>query len=725
MQRILYSVAVLFFAGTTLPAQSNPDTLQPKLLKEVQISVQRSNLERLKPVEGTYLWSGKKNEVISLENLDANIAEKTPRQIFAKVPGVFVYDMDGSGNQTNISTRGLDPHRGWEFNVRANGMIANSDIYGYPASHFSLPLEAVNRIELVRGTGALQYGAQFGGMLNYVLKQPDTTRKIGLESINAMGSFGLLSSYNAIGGKLGKFQYFIFHSNRKSDGYRENSRSDYNGQGLVLHYRPGVRITLEASLLRSSYIYQIPGPLTDEQFTDNPRQSSRARNFFNPEIYIPSVALHWKTGNRSRISWSASAVLGERRSVMFDRLATIPDTIQKNTLQYAGRQVDIDQFNSHTAELRFLQGWGKASTLSFSIQYFYNDLNRHQQGRGTTGTNFDLTIDPLAGWGRDLHLKSHNIALAVENKFQLTRKWSVSPGVRYEYGNSRLSGKTTYYDPADLPHTIRRNYPLLGLNTEYAIHPQQQFYAGWSQAYRPVIFKDIIPANPYERSDKNLQDAFGYNAEIGWRGTTNGLKWDVGAFALQYNNRLGSLAQFDNELDTFVLFRTNIGNSRTIGLEMFAEYNFRVLDVLNVNVFSSTAWFHAVYLGDSLRAGARENLSIKGNKVESVPEWISRNGLNIRYRQLSVSVLYSYTGATFSDPFNTSAPSASGAVGPVPEYGLLDVNAAVRLGKFMLRLSINNLADKQYFTKRPTFYPGPGIWPSDGRSVVLSVGVKL
>ena len=54
------------------------------------------------------------------------------RQIFAKVPGVFVYDMDGSGNQVNISTRGLDPHRGWEFNIRRNEAITNSVKYAFP-----------------------------------------------------------------------------------------------------------------------------------------------------------------------------------------------------------------------------------------------------------------------------------------------------------------------------------------------------------------------------------------------------------------------------------------------------------------------------------------------------------------------------------------------------------------------------------------------------------------
>ena len=158
LKKLLFS-AVGLMAASVLLAQEKADTLTSLQLRMIDIKAQIEQMARLPQSQGAYLWAGKKNEVINLQHMDANIAEKTARQIFAKVPGVFVYDMDGTGNQTNISTRGLDPHRGWEFNIRANGTMTNSDIYGYPASHFSLPLAAVGRIELIRGTGERQYGA--------------------------------------------------------------------------------------------------------------------------------------------------------------------------------------------------------------------------------------------------------------------------------------------------------------------------------------------------------------------------------------------------------------------------------------------------------------------------------------------------------------------------------------------------------------------------------------
>lgn len=725
--RNLFTIIALLQISHFVQAQSTQkDSLAPQQIQPVTINADRvTSLLLQPPVCGIFITSGKKSEVISVVNLDANLAERTARQIFAKIPGVFVYDMDGSGNQLSISTRGLDPHRGWEFNIRSNGVITNSDMYGYPASHYNAPMEAIERVGVVRGSGSLQYGAQFGGMLNYITKHGDTTRRIGLESINSIGSYGLLSTYNAIGGKVGRLQYYTYYSKRESDGYRDNAASKYDAQGLLLRYWAGRRLTLSAELVRSKYLFRLPGPLTDSMFHENPRQATRARSYYSPEIYVPSLSAEWRLRPRTRLQWTVSAVLGSRNSVMFDKPATTVDKIDPTTLTYANRQVDMDRFNSYTSELRFLQFYevaGRPAALTAGVQYMNNDLHRRQQGKGTTGSAYDLSI--TGDWGRDLHFKTQNIAFFAENRFNLTTKWTVSPGIRVESGQSDMTGRISYLEAQEVPNSIKHKFPLLGLNTEYQFNGELSvLYAGFSQAYRPVIFKDIIPASLFERSDKNLKDAYGYNLEAGFRGRAGVLRWDVGVFRLQYNNRLGNLSYENN--GTFYILKTNIGDSYTQGVEAFVEYNFETGGRLRGSVFSSTSYFDSHYQNAEVRVG-NTNQSVSGNQVESVPNWISRNGLNLRYRGLSVSFLYSYTGKSYADALNTETPSATGAVGLVPAYALLDINSSLRINQsVVLRLNVNNVADKQYFTKRPTFYPGPGIWPSDGRSVSVSLGVRL
>ncbi len=717
------AILLLLLAAYPLLGQEISDSLEQKRLQEISVSARRLEFYFAPPVQGTYLWEGKKSEVISVANVNANIAEKVSRQVFARVPGVFVYDMDGTGNQVNIATRGLDPHRAWEFNVRTNGILTNSDLYGYPASHFTLPFEALERIELVRGTGALQYGAQFGGMLNFIVKRPDTTRVLSGESFTSVGSYGLLSAYQAVGGRKGPWEYYAFYSRRTSRGYRENSRSDYDGQGLMLRYEPSSRLSLRAELFRSYYLYKIPGPLTDAQFMENPRQATRFRNYYSPEIWLPSLTMVWQVGAYTRVQGTISGIFGERRSVLFDRPATIKDTIDRNTGEFGRRQVDIDIYNSKTAEIRLLHeyalGSQAGSVLTAGVQYIHNDFRRLQQGRGTTGLDYDLSIGP-EGWGRDLWMRTRNLALFVENKFQLLPRLSITPGARVELGQTAVEGNVSYLPPAEIETTVKRSFPLFGASAAYTLNRMQNLYAGFSKAYRPVLFKDVIPANPYERTDPNIRDGNGYNAEIGWRGKSYNFRWDVSAFYMRYDHRLGSVSLYYDRLDTVILWRTNIGNSRTVGIEIYAEYGTPLGDDAHLSVFTATTWMDAKYLGDSIRVSATENRSIAGKRVESVPEWISRNGLNLRYKTLAASLLYSYTAETFADPLNTFQPNATGAVGLVPSYGLLDINLSWQiLPQLNLRLSINNLTDRQYFTKRPTFYPGPGVWPSDGRTFTL------
>lgn len=687
----------------------------------------QTTIRPLPPVQGTYIFTGKKTEIVELAQMPADIANKTGRQLFSKIPGIFVYDMDGAGNQVNIASRGLDPHRGWEFNIRKDGIITNSDMYGYPASHYSMPLESIGRIELVRGTGSLQYGAQFGGMLNYTTKQGDTTRPFSFESINSIGSFNLLSSYNAIGGKSGKFRYYAYMQKKSRDGYRDNEQTNAEAQALIINYDPSARFSMRIEWARSKYLYRIPGALTDSMFHADPTQATRSRNYFSPDIHVPSVTLNWQAAPQTRLQLTSSAVLGKRNSVLFDKPTNVSDTINNSTLHYNNRQVDIDRFNSYTTEFRLLQQYllGKqTNTFIAGIQYMNNDLHRTQLGKGTTGSDYDLSlVDPE--WGRDLHFKTNNFALFAENSFSLSPVFSLNIGGRIEIGKTGMSGTIIYYPDNQVPVSIEHRFPLFGATISYKPTNTVEWYAGFSQAYRPMLFKDLIPGSLFEKVDPGIKDAKGYNAEAGFRGNWKFLRWDINGFLLQYNNRFGTLAETDDN-GNFYTYRTNIGSSLTKGIEALLQADWLIGSRSFLSIFTSTAFVHARYTKGFVKSGTN-NINIAGNKIESAPGIISRNGVSVRYRKMSFSILYSYTGETFADALNIVEPlKTTGAVGLVPSYGLLDINCSARISKNLeAKANVSNILNRQYFTKRPLFYPGPGVWPSDGRNYSLTLITRL
>ena len=229
---IILSFFILFIAKG-LVAQ---DTLKLKELVEISVKEIKPDIIRLPHIQGTNIYAGKKNEVVLLSNSTADLSTNNARQLFSKVPGVMIWENDGTGIQTSIATRGLSPNRSWEFNVRQNGYDISSEVFGYPEAYYTPPSESVERIEIVRGAAALQYGPQFGGMLNYVTKKSLGDKPFSMESHQTIGSFGLFNSYNAIGGKYKKLRYYAYFHHRNADGWRENSHFETKMGAINLTY---------------------------------------------------------------------------------------------------------------------------------------------------------------------------------------------------------------------------------------------------------------------------------------------------------------------------------------------------------------------------------------------------------------------------------------------------------------------------------------------------------
>lgn len=726
--------SLYLFPAMAQQAPAGRDSTRFRLLDSVTITAaqQLITTRPLPSVKGTYLFAGKKTEVVSLEYLDVNRVDNNPRQLFSKVPGVFVYENDGTGNQINIATRGLTAHRSWEMNVRHNDVMTNSDLYGYPASHFNAPTESIDRIEIVRGSGALQYGAQFGGMINYITKEADTSRKISYQSQHSVGTYGLLSTYNAIGGKIGKLQYYAYANFRKSDGYRESSDYRYFATHAHLQYAFTRRLLLRLEYNLMDYRNHVNGGLTDAQFAANPKQSTRQRNYYSPTIHVPSIRLDYELNDRTALNLISSAILGSRNSVQFIALSNIPDTFNTSLGSYNPRQVDIDKYHSYAHELRVRHRYklfSTANTLVAGVRFIHNDLGRQQLGKGTTGSDYDLGLtDPV--WGRDLHFKTKNVSVFAENLLQLTPSLAFTAGLRYENGSTKMRGTIRNYSEDAIPLMIDHNFALLGFGAQYTLHKDITVFANWAQAYRPVIFADVIPATTLHKIDHRIKDAAGSNAEFGIRGQLReSLQFDLTFFHMNYRNRPGNIVLPENGQTFF--YKTNIGNSRSQGIEFYCEWQpvqwfRRSSSPFRLSVFTSTAYINARYTSGRIAVNG-VNEDMKGKWVETTPRWITRNGAQLRYRSVSATIQYSYTGQSYADARNTITPNNSGTVGLVPGYGLVDCNITWRFAKnYNIKLLMNNVFNKQYFTERPPFFPGPGgLYPSDGRSLILSVGVSL
>jgi Fe(3+) dicitrate transport protein len=169
--------------------------------------------------------------------------------------------------------------------------------------------------------------------------------------------------------------------------------------------------------------------------------------------------------------------------------------------------------------------------------------------------------------------------------------------------------------------------------------------------------------------------------------------------------------------------RGNIGQAVIYGAEAYAE-----ADLFGLLHGAQTSWSivlfnNVAFIKSKYRKS--EEPGVTGNSVEFVPDLNLKNGVRVGYKNFKTSLQLTHLSQQYADATNAPEGGVSAVVGIIPSYTILDFGASYAFKKLRLEANVNNLADKMYFTRRATGYPGPGILPSDGRSFYVTLQVKI
>lgn len=668
-------------------------------------------------------YSGLKTEVLVLDSLDANKAQDNFRETLGRLPGSNYSETEGGGFPSNgIAFRGLIPTQSVEIQTRQNGYNISADVYGYPESYYLPPLIAVSGIQVTRGEGSLQFGPQFGGIIDYQIKDAplDKPLEIGLEQ--TYGSYNFVNSVLTIGGTHKKWHYFAFGDYKYTDGWRPNSNVNQVSAFAKLEYDASdkFKISLEYTMLRN--LIHMSGGLTDSEFHANPDQSVRARNWLSTPWNLLALIADYKVSDNTEIVFKSVGNMSGRYLVWKDEEygPQQPDTTGN------ARSVDKENFLSTTNELRLLSNYkigSISSTLATGIRYFQGEMWQEEAGAGTTGNNYDISL--ISGtWQDSLHFTTTNVAPFIENTFHFG-KLSVTPGFRYEYIQSTAHGITSGENLVTDSTSVTRTWfiPLVGCAFQYKTSEFTNVYGNIVQAYEPTTYENLAPIGTIAHVDTNLQDVYGYNADLGWRGKLKQfINFDVDVFYMAFDREIGT-----ESLGPGNEYITNVGNAVHKGVETYVEVH--IFKLLHENPKAGDLSFFNSYAYDNARYVSG---LYTGNWEEMAPQNIERIGINYAYKNFSTTLLYSYTSMSYSDVNNTVF-DASGEVGIIPAYTVVDWSSTYRFKKqpylnkhqFALTFGVSNLLNATYFNLRTLEYPGPGIIPAPGRNFYVGLNATF
>lgn len=736
-ERVRLQLALLGYnsVDTVVVARDGMEFIMSKVMVDLKSAKVESEggegVEWMNSIESGAIYKGVKSSVIRVDRDLLVAGEVQARAIFSKIPGVNMWESDAAGLQIGIGVRGLSPNRSSHLSVRQNGSPIAADPLGYPESYYTPPIESLQKVEYISGAGALQYGSQLGGMLNFKTKRGRFNTKPKARAILSGTTYMPVDGeYNTHGNVFADFSagsinksHYVCLDHKEGEGWRENTGFQSTTVIAALTQKSkNEQFTFSEDFTVMRRLERQPGGLTDAQFVSNPRSSHRERNWFMVDWNVAKLGVLYKPEGNWQYNASVFALEAQRQALGYLGSPNRVDYGDKRDLIRA-------EFLSSGFDARATRVWSDGDKCDYNAIVFglqgYTGQTQMYQGLASDGDNADFAFNNLnALEGSHYTLPNRQISGFAQAIVCLTSQLSITPGIRCEWIDTRAEGwfRETIKDGAgnvieDSVFTTERSRArgvlLPGVGFSLKRSNSAEVYGNLVSNYRAINFSDMQIKNLGIIVDPDIEDEMGSNIDLGYRKSREGFSFDVSAFMLQYRNRIGVVATTVPDpvlIEKPVLLRTNVADAVTVGLE----------GLVQKEVWSCGERSLGVLVSASVMSGRYED----GNEVENVPGCTVRMSGTYKSSATSAQVQWSYVGSQFTDATNsTYTPNA--IYGEIPMYHVLDISARHMFSeRVSLGVKVNNALNAMYFTRRATGYPGPGIIPSDGLNFRMSLVVK-
>ena len=623
--------------------------------------------------EDRYLDKPVNVTVITAEDIRQSPAKTVP-DVLSEQAGIFLHDFFGN----NAATTTVDL-RGFGINGTQNTLIlldgrriVDADLSGVQWS--GVPLAAIERIEIVRGSGAVLYGdGAVTGVINIITRSP---ADIG----NFASAQVLAGSYDTRQGQLyanhfsGNLGLNLIASNYVSGAYRDNNQnrqSNVQAEARLVTARGDVSF----KLANDNQGIRLPGPRTVQPSAGVDQLATDRRGTSTPLDYAQ------RRGNRATFDWQHDTRAGQLKLGVGYR-----DKEQTSYFDFGGfpdyRVADLDVW-SVSPRMKFPQPLaGLPNTLVAGVDWYRWDYRLQlSNSPANIGQPFN-TVDAT----------QENSAIYFQNTTKLSSAMTVIAGARLE--RYKISA-TDDFDPTApggafgsgaAPGSQEKTEYAYELAARYQAAPAWALIGRLGRSYRFANVDEIFEFTPtLTREFQFLQPetAHSYEAGVERRGAGSMLRATI--FQIDVDNEI--------RLDPYSagIGNTNLPPSRRRGLELEARQALGSALQLGANyTFVEAKFLEGVLPGSAF---TQTNVVVAGKTVPLVPRhklnvsasWIPQKGTR-------VNAVVTYVSDQFmdNDEGNTFYTK-------IPAYTVADLKLVHETGGWRLGAAVNNVFDEKYY----------------------------
>ena len=600
--------------------------------------------------------------VIAEDEIRRSTASTVP-ELLRELPGIRVRDLSGSPN-LQVDLRGFGIFGDQNTLVLLDGQRISENEQA-PVNWSAIPLSAIERIEILRGSGAVLYGGgATGGTINIITKAPRRNERFGFVSGGA-GSYNTreVGTGANLAGEHAGLRANASHF--ESDNYRDNNRLRLDNAQADLRWWGGAG-SLTLKLGADDQRVGLPGSISEGQIAQNRRQAA------TPGDLSTLRSGYLNLGGETTLVFGELAVNMGYREKDTDASFFVGTPFRNNV----ETRVTVRSFTPRLKVPHRLGGWEHSLVVGIDADDWDLDSTA---GPSVVGRPHAVQRN-AAAYAQHTTLFPGDIALAVG-----LREHRVTYGVN---------------DPANpgAAETRKRTLSAYELAVRRRLGESLSVYGKLGRSFRVPNVNDIY--NLFTATVTMLEPQTSHERELGA---------DIRSGRGRYRVALYHM-DLDNEIffDPIAFSNRNLPPTRRYGLE--AEGKWRVGDGLEL-------FANYTYAVSEFRAGSFGGIPIAGNEVPLVPRHALNAGAGWAFApRTRVDAVLRYVG---SQVFDGDESNTFGR--KIPAYTVVDFKLLHEAGGWLFSAAVRNLFNEKYFSYGVfTGFPTFSALPAPERAVFVS-----